>query len=219
MPRRLWYTSRTPSPEVLEDRCIDEYGWSAAYAKAVTGAYRQFIRLKIELGDSLGKLLVPSCDVNGMWKVHVIDIRAYMSYCKIHCGGYLLKPEDPVYQTNTIRLRRAAEELRQRYREIVEQEASPLLMTYRAKLVQKAMSERKFRLKSYYDSSWSSATNESQEREDEDLPPSFDFAGGNDSKSNVSSNDRGKQQRGICRARSVSLADDIPSKTGTKGDA
>jgi hypothetical protein len=66
-------------------------------------AYRQFIRLKIELGDSLGKLMVPSCDVDGMWRVHVIDIiRAYMSYCKMHCGGYLLKSEDPLHQTDTI---------------------------------------------------------------------------------------------------------------------
>ncbi len=74
---------------------------------------------------------------------------------------------------------------------IVEQEASPLLpMTYRAKLVRKAMRETKFDLESYYDSSWSSATNESNEREDEDcVPPLFDSTGENDSKSNVSAND------------------------------
>jgi hypothetical protein len=73
--------------------------------------------------------------------------------------------------------------------EFVEQEASPLPMTYRAKLVRKAMRERNFELESY-DSSWSSATNEPKEREDADrVQPLFGYTGDDDSNSNASSND------------------------------
>jgi hypothetical protein len=79
---------------------------------------------------------------------------------------------------------------------IVKQEVSPLPMAYQAKLVRKAMRETKFDLESLYDLSWSSATNKSKEREDEDL--SFASTSENESKSNLSSNNKDSSNEEEC---------------------
>ena len=75
--------------DILRRRCSRLLGWDAAQSDAALTEYERFMRLKADLLDFDGRQLLPSLDVESVWRLHVLDTRAYARDCHAFCGAMI----------------------------------------------------------------------------------------------------------------------------------
>ena len=79
----------TEEGEILQERCREEYNWSKEQSKRAVEAYVQFLDLKAQMNDWEATILSPSPIINKVWRLHVLDTRAYLQTCQAYARRFI----------------------------------------------------------------------------------------------------------------------------------
>eukprot|EP00814_Leptocylindrus_danicus_P008168 CAMPEP_0116007808 /NCGR_PEP_ID=MMETSP0321-20121206/2506_1 /TAXON_ID=163516 /ORGANISM="Leptocylindrus danicus var. danicus, Strain B650" /LENGTH=240 /DNA_ID=CAMNT_0003476547 /DNA_START=26 /DNA_END=748 /DNA_ORIENTATION=+ len=75
--------------KILQERCCKEYGWSEEQSQRAVDAYAHFLNLKANMNDWEATILSPSTIINQVWRLHILDTRAYMKFCQEYAGRFI----------------------------------------------------------------------------------------------------------------------------------